>query len=177
MKKIIIYISLVLTFILIYLLQVTVFTNVTIAGIMPNVMVVLMLFIGLYMGRSRGVIFGIIFGILIDIWIGRKFGITSVCLAFIGFLAGIFDKNFSKESRITVILMVIVSTILFEILSLVLRNITVGINIEFMQILKILGIEVIYNVLITIIIYPLIRKAGYEAESEIKGNKLFTRYF
>lgn len=177
MKKIIIYISLVLTFILIYLLQVIVFTNVTIAGIMPNILIILMLFIGLYMGRSRGIIFGIIFGILIDIWIGRKFGITSICLAFIGFLAGIFDKNFSKESRMTVILMVIVSTILFEVLSLVLRNLTVGINIEIMQFAQILSIEIIYNVLITIILYPLMRNAGYEAESEIKGNKLFTRYF
>lgn len=177
MKKAIIYILLIIIFILIYLLQASFFTNFTIAGIMPNLIVILTLFIGLYMGRSLGIIYGIIYGILIDIWIGKSIGITSVCLALVGFLGGIFDKNFSKDSRITVILMVAMCTIIYEIIVCALRYFVIGINFEVIPFLKILVIETIYNVIITTIIYPLMKISGNEIEGEIKGNKIFTRYF
>lgn len=177
MKKIIIYISLIVAFIAIYLLQATFFTNFTIAGVMPNLFVILILFIGLYMGRSNGIIYGIIFGILIDIWIGKKLGITSICLAIIGFLGGIFDKNFSKDSRITVLLMGGIVTIIYEILLYSLRYMIIGINVEIIEFLKILVIEVIYNELLIAILYPIMKNLGYEIENEIKGDKILTRYF
>ena len=177
MKKARIYVSLIIVFILIYLLQACFFTSFTIAGIMPNLIIILTLFIGLYMGRSIGIIYGIIYGILIDIWIGKSLGITSICLALIGFLGGIFDKNFSKDSRITVILMGAVSTIIYEIIVCALKYFTIGINFEIIPFLKILGIEVIYNILLTTILYPLMKITGNEIESEIKGNRIFTRYF
>ena len=67
MRKVLIHISLIITFIIIYLLQTVFFSHFTIAGIMPNIFVILMLFIGLYMGRTMGIIYGISFGIFIDI--------------------------------------------------------------------------------------------------------------
>ena len=177
MRKTIIHISLIIIFIIIYLLQATFFTSFTIAGVMPNIFVILVLYIGLYMGRSKGIIYGIIYGMLIDIWIGKNIGITSICLALIGFIGGIFDKNFSKDSRITILLMGIISTIIYEIVLYGIRYITIGINFEILEFIKILAIEVIYNVLIVLILYPLIKITGYEIESEIKGDKIFTRYF
>ena len=65
MKKFLIHVGLILTFIVIYLIQTIFFTHFTIAGIMPNVFIILMLYIGLYMGRTMGVIYGIIYGIFI----------------------------------------------------------------------------------------------------------------
>ena len=43
--------------------------------------------------------------------------------------------------------------------------------------MKILVVEVIYNILLIIILYPLMRNTGYEIEDEIKGDKILTRYF
>ncbi len=177
MKKLIINISLIIVFILIYLLQTTFFTSFTIAGIMPNIFIILMLYIGLYMGRSYGIIYGIIYGIFIDIWTGRTIGITSICLAFIGFLGGVFDKNFSKDSRITILLMGMICTVLYEVSLYILRNIIIGIDAEVVEFLKILLIEVIYNMLLLIILYPIMKFTGYEIENEIKGDKILTRYF
>ena len=108
MRKILIHISLIITFIVIYLLQTTFFNYFTIAGIMPNVFVILMLFIGLYMGRTMGVIYGILYGIFIDFWIGKNIGITSIALAVVGVISGFLDKTLSKDSRITVLLMDII---------------------------------------------------------------------
>lgn len=177
MKKLIINISLIIVFIIIYLLQTTFFTSFTIAEIKPNLFIILMLYIGLYMGRSYGIIYGIIYGIFIDIWIGRNIGITSICLAFIGFLGGVFDKNFSKDSRITILLMGTICTVLYEVALYILRNIIIGIDAEVIEFLRILLIEVIYNILLLIILYPIMKFTGYEIENEIKGDKILTRYF
>ena len=57
MKKILIHVGLIITFIVVYLLQAIFFSEFTIAGIMPNIFVILMLYIGLYMGRSMGIIY------------------------------------------------------------------------------------------------------------------------
>ena len=45
------------------------------------------------------------FGILLDLFIGKKVGISAIMLGIVGLIGGIFDKNFSKESRISIILM------------------------------------------------------------------------
>ena len=52
-----------------------------------------------------------------------------------------------------------------------------SINVEILAFIKILLIEVIYNVIIIIILYPLMKLTGYEIENEIKGDKILTRYF
>ena len=177
MRKVLIHISLIITFIIIYLLQTVFFSHFTIAGIMPNIFVILMLFIGLYMGRTMGIIYGISFGIFIDIWIGKNMGFTSIALAIVGLLSGVLYKTLSKDSRITVLLMGIISTIVYEVILYFLQYMLLGINVEVLSFIKILLIEVVYNMLIVIILYPLIKNVGYEIENEVKGERILTRYF
>lgn len=177
MRKVLIHISLIITFIIIYLLQTVFFSHFTIAGIMPNIFVILMLFIGLYMGRTMGIIYGISFGIFIDIWIGKNMGFTSIALAIVGLLSGVLDKTLSKDSRITVLLMGIISTIVYEVILYFLQYMLLRINVEVLSFIKILLIEVVYNMLIVIILYPLIKNVGYEIENEVKGDRILTRYF
>ncbi len=98
-------------------------------------------------------------------------------LATVGLIGGIFDKNFSKESRITIIIMVIVSTFIYEIGAYLVGCPIYGYSLEILKFLKILAIETIYNIIITIILYPAIQKFGYKIEEEFKGNKILTRYF
>ena len=69
---------------------------------MPNLFIIYVLFIGLFYNKIAGVTYGIASGILLDLFIGRKVGITAFMLATVGLIGGIFDKNFSKESRITI---------------------------------------------------------------------------
>lgn len=177
MKKTIINISLIVTAILIYFLQANFFSWFNIAGIMPNLFVILILFIGLFGTRTMGSLYGLIVGLLLDLVMGTKIGIYSIVLGLIGFLSAIFDKNFSKDSRMTIMVMGIVATAIFEILCYILNYIFLSTHIEIINFLKILVIEIIYNLLLTIIIYPLIQKFGYFIENEYKGNKILTRYF
>lgn len=177
MKKVLIHISLIITFIVIYLLQSILFSHFTIARIMPNMFVIFMMFIGLYMGRTMGTIYGIMAGILIDFWVGKNIGLTSVALALIGIISGALEKTLSKDSRITVLLMGVICTIIYEIALYFLQFIVLGINVEILNFIKILLIETIYNILLIIILYPIISNVGYEVENEIKGDKILTRYF
>ena len=114
---------------------------------------------------------------MLDLFIGRKVGITAIMLGTVGFIGGMFDKNFSKESRITIIIMVIVSTLIYEIGAYLFGCPIYGYKLEMVGFIKTLAIEVVYNIIITIILYPLIQKFGYEIEEEYKGNKILTRYF
>ena len=71
----------------------------------------------------------------------------------------------------------IICTITYEIAVYIMQYIVIGINIEILQFIKTLLIEVIYNIIIIIILYPLMKFTGYEIENEIKGDRILTRYF
>ena len=150
---------------------------------MPNLFVILVLFIALFTNRTLGVTYGVILGILLDLFIGKKIGITAIMLGAIGIIGSIFDKNFSKDSRVTIILMtmgatmVMVSTIIYEVGMYFINYIIFSINVEILEFTKILLVEVLYNIIITIIIYPLLQKTGYYIENKYKENKILTRYF
>ena len=94
-----------------------------------------------------------------------------------GIVGGVFDKNFSKDNRLIIVFVGALSTIIYEVTVYVLQIIVFDINIEVLSFIKILLLETIYNIFIIIILYPLIRNFGYEVESEIKGDKILTRYF
>ena len=177
MRKILINIAIIISFVFIYLLQANLFTWFNIAGVMPNLFIILMLYIGLFMGRNSSIVYGAIFGILIDIFIGQKLGITSIMLIIIGIIANWFDKNFSKDNRITVMTMVAVLTIIYEIGAYMLNYLFLNINVEIVSFVKILLIETLYNILLTIIVYPIMQLTGYDIEEEYKGSKILTRYF
>lgn len=177
MKKAIVIITLFITFLITYFLQTNFFSWFTIAGIKPNLFIILALFISLFAGIKLGIGFGLFFGIFLDIVLGKRLGINTSMFIIIVALGAYLDKNFSKDSRLTIMLMVIASTILFELGSYILNAVFLGINVEIIYFIKILIVEVIYNAIITIIIYPAIQMLGYKIEDIFKGQKILTRYF
>lgn len=177
LKKLTINIFLILTAFILYFLQSNFFNWFTISGVMPNLFVIYILFIGLFSNRITGVIYGVIIGAILDLTIGTQIGINAAGLGVIGFLSATFDKNFSKDSRATIMFMVLGTTLIFEILVYILNYVVFSTNIEIINFIKILAIEIIYNLIIVIILYPLIQKFGYSIENEYKGNKILTRYF
>lgn len=177
MKKFIINIAIVFSFVIIYILHSNLFTWFTIAGVMPNLFVILVLFIGLYANRYIGIIYGVIFGLLLDLFMSRNIGITAIMLGIIGVIGVIFDKNFSKENRITLIVMVMICTVVFESGEYIISYFINKFDFEIISFIQILLIECLYNSILTIILYPLIQNFGNIIETEYKGNKILTRYF
>lgn len=91
MKKALTIIVLIITFFILYFLQVNFFSWFTISKISPNLFIILILFIGLYIGKGYGAILGIIFGLIIDLNLGIKIGITSIALGTIGYISGYIE--------------------------------------------------------------------------------------
>ena len=177
LKKFLINLILIIIGFVIYFLQSNFFSWFSIAGVKPNLFVVYVLFIGLFGNKSMGIIYGAITGIFLDLLFNEKVGQNLLGLALIGILATLFDKNFSKDSRMTIMFMVFGSTVIFEVTSYFINYIMYSINVEIWCFIKVLTIEVIFNILVTIIMYPLLQKFGYYIENEYKGNRILTRYF
>ena len=177
MKKLVINVILVLMFLIAYFLHSNLFTGFKIAGVMPNLFVIFILFIGLYANKTLGPIYGVICGIFLDCFIGKRIGITGIMLGIVGIVGVIFDKNFSKENRLTLIVMVMIATIIFEIGQYALSYFINKSSLDILSFIQILLVECIYNIILTLILYPLIQKFGNKVETEYKGNKILTRYF
>ena len=70
MRKGIIIFFIILSFLIIYLLQVNFFSWFNLSGVKPNLFLMLVLIIGLFSGRGIGTTFGIFFGLALDFLIG-----------------------------------------------------------------------------------------------------------
>ena len=92
-------------------------------------------------------------------------------------IANYFDKNFSKENKLTIIFMVAGSTLIFELGAYFINSIILEFEREFGYFIKIVLIEILYNILLSIILYPLIQKFGYSIERIFKKTNILTRYF
>lgn len=167
----------ILIFIIIYLLQANLFSWFNLAGIKPNLFVVLVLTIGLFAGKAIGITFGVVFGFILDLLIGKSIGISATMLGITGIVGGYLGKNFSKDSRITIITMIAITTFIYETGVILLNFFVNQTQTTIWYFLKTLIIEIIYNSIITIIIYKLIIKFGYTIDETFKRNKMLTRYF
>lgn len=177
MKKTLVIIGMLITFFIFYFLQIDFFSWFTIAGVMPNVFIIFVLFIGLFAGRTVGTLMGAVCGLILDLYIGKNIGITGIMLGLVGFLGGYFDKTFSKDSKITIILMVIGVTIVYEIGKYIINVFAFNFDVEIGPFIKILLVELFYQIILTIILYPLMKGVGYKIEDVFKGNNVLTRYF
>ena len=176
LKKVISILVAFLMFFIIYFLQLNFFNWFNIAGVKPNLFIVLILCIGLFMGKRVAIPLGFVIGMYIDLLTKGVVGVSAISFCLIGFVASFFKKNFSKDGKITFLLMVGIGTFIYE---LVICAFSVAKNLSGMQIfgcIKILFIEVLFNVLLTIILYPLICKIGELLDDVFGVKKIKTRY-
>lgn len=93
------------------------------------------------------------------------------------FYGGYLDKNLSKDSKITMLLLVMGFTAGYEIFIYIYKSIILSSLVEIDIFSRKLLIEILYNILITIILYPLMQKLGYKMEDIFKNPQILTRYF
>ena len=177
MKKFFIGLLMYIIFIVLYFLQADFFSWFTIAGISPNIFVIFILFIGLFTDNKFALILALLTGITLDLIGGRTLGVTAILFMLIAIAARYFDKNFSKENKFSIIIMVVGMTIGFEVINYFLNVVILEISAEIRAFLKILSIEILYNVLLTIILYRLILKLGSLLEGQFRQKNILTRYF
>lgn len=177
MKKFLAIFCVVIVFLIIYIIQSNFFSWFNILGIKPNLFIIFSVILGLYLGKEYGLFWGIIFGLIMDLFCSSIIGLNAIVLGIVGLISGILEKNFSREHKFTILFIITILTFLGEIIK---YSLILLISHEELQIIvfsKILLIEVIFNVLITIIIYPAICKAGETLAKVLIDNRKQIKYF
>ena len=177
MNKKVTTILLILISLIIYFIQKNIFSKITIAGVMPNLFIIYILFLGLYTNSKVSISVGIFIGIIIDSVYGKCIGISAIMFCIVAYLASYFDKNFSKDNKITIILMGIGATFIYELGYYLINSFVMNYSFEIWGFIKIMFVENLYNTLLLILIYPLFKRLGNNLDRKYKKSNLLTRYF
>lgn len=177
MKKFKSFLILLLLFLIIYFLQFNFFTWFNIRGIMPNLFLVFTLFVGIFIGQRIGIAVGLFVGIVIDVIIGKQVGFTGIALGIVGYVGELLDKNFDKNNLLTLLAMVAIVTFGYELVNMFYIIVRNGLNFNIFIFLIMIIVEVLFNVLLVMIFYPLIKKIGHYFEEVFKVKRVLTRYY
>ena len=177
MKKIVGTLIILLLFLITYFLQVNIFNNLKIFEVKPNLFIITFVIIGLFTTPMYAFIVGIMLGLLLDIYTGINIGTNAIMLSIICLLNGKMEKRFTKESRITQMVITFICTIIFEIGIYILKLAFLHIPLETLPFLKILIVEASYNCILCIIFYSLMLKIGKILEDIYKERKRTGFYF
>lgn len=74
-------------------------------------------------------------------------------------------------------LMSVVTTLICEIISYIIQMVLFKLSFEILAFIKIILLEIIFNAMIIIIIYPVINRLGVLLEKIFTENKILTRYY
>lgn len=177
MKKARVILYFIIVYFLIYFLQTNFFSWFTIRGVQPNLFVVWILIIGLNTNSKVGQIVGFIIGLYTDFLYSNAIGISAILFMLIGYSGEFLQKRFPKNSKITLIIMSSITTGGYELLRVCYRYMFYSSHIAFIQFVTTLSIELLFNAILIIILYPIINKIGIIADDTFNGNDAITKYF
>ena len=139
-----------------FLLQSTVFPNLAFGGIIPNLMIVVTASYGFMRGRKSGLLVGFFSGLIMDIFFGNVLGYYALIYMYIGYLNGIFKKMFFPEDIKLPIALIVGSDFLYNIIIYVLTFLLKG-RFQFLYyFLNIIIPEMVYTIIVTCVLYPLL---------------------
>ena len=153
MKRFFIDLALILVF---FVLQTTIFPMLKISSIIPNILIILVSCSGFMQGDREGMFVGFACGLLLDVCSFDIFGFYTILYMLIGFLNGLLHNFFYlKDFKLPAIMIVssdLVCCFVIYFFLFLLRS-----RFEFgFYFLNIILPEVVYTLLISVIIYPLL---------------------
>ena len=151
-----------------YLLQCTVFSSLGLAGIKPFLLIIVTASFGFMRGSREGVLVGFVSGLLADIQFGDMIGFYALIYLLVGYINGMFQRLYFDEDIKLPLFLIAISEFLYGIivyfLTYLLRS-----DFNFLLYLnKIILPELIYTIVITLGLYPLILFINHKLEAEEK---------
>ncbi|MCR5344353.1 MAG: rod shape-determining protein MreD [Butyrivibrio sp.] len=147
-----------LSIIICFILQTTVFRALDYSGIVPNLMIILTSSYSFMRGDKSGIFIGMFCGLLCDIFFGTYLGFYALIYIYIGFIVGKFNKIFFPENILLPLTLIVSSDLLFGFICYVLlfmfRN---KFDIGY-YIVNVIFPEAVYTALVAVFIYPVLIK-------------------
>ena len=157
-----------------FLFQTTVFKWLTFGGIVPNLLIILTASFGFMRGERTGLIIGFFCGFLADIFFGNVLGLNAMIYMYIGYANGKFNRIFFPEDIKLPLGLILLSDLAYGFLyyiTLFLMRGRFQIGYYFVHIIF---PEVVYTLLITLFLYPLILWINKKLEeAEKRGARKF----
>ena len=139
-----------------FLLQCTVFNNLSFGGIIPNLMIIVTASYGFMRGRKSGLLVGFFSGLLMDIFFSSILGFYALIYMYIGYLNGIFRKMFYPEDIKLPIALIVSSDFIYNMVIYILSFLLKG-RFQFSYyFLNIIIPEMVYTIVVTCVLYPLL---------------------
>ena len=140
----------------VFLLQNCVFTQFNTGGIVPNLIMLITSIYGFMHGEKAGIICGFLLGLTYDIFYGDIIGLHALILMYIGFINGKFCGIYYPEDIKLPLGLIFLSNISFGILDYIFQYLIRG-RLHFSYyFVHIILPEILYTMLITVVLYPLI---------------------
>ncbi|MCR5415328.1 MAG: rod shape-determining protein MreD [Pseudobutyrivibrio sp.] len=160
-----------------FLLQTSVFSRYILGGVTPNILLCVVSTYGFMKGRRYGILTGFSVGILLDIYSGAYFGMYALIYLYIGFLNGLFKKQFFGDDLRLPMILIGTSDFIYGIISyLTLYFIRGRYELGF-YVTNIILPEVVYTLLVSIFVYYIILHINNWVENlEKKGSDRIGTY-
>ncbi len=171
MKRFIVCVLLVL---ICFLFQTTVFKGLAFGGIVPNLTLILTASFGFMRGKRTGLLIGFFCGLLSDIFFGNVLGLNAMIYMYIGYANGKFNRIFFPEDIKLPMALILISDLSYGFLyyaTLFLMRGRFHIDYYFFHIIL---PEMVYTILITLLLYPLVLWLNKKLEeSERRSERKF----
>lgn len=149
-----------------FLLESTVFHNLTFASISPNLMIIVVSSFGFMRGQKTGMTVGFFSGLLVDLFWGSILGFHMLIFTIIGYLNGSFQRLFYDDDIKLPIILIGASEIVYSLIMYGCMYMLQGDFLFGNYLYRIILPELVYTILITLVIYQIILRINRKLESE-----------
>jgi rod shape-determining protein MreD len=96
-------------------LQATVFTFLTVAGVKPDLLLIIIVLYGLLYGKAAAGL-GFAYGLVEDLLLGRFIGFNAITKAIMGFLVGYLEPKLFKDHILVPIVVLLLGTLAYGVI-------------------------------------------------------------
>lgn len=151
-----------------YLLQCTVFPKLVLASIKPNLLLIVTASFGFMRGQKEGMLLGFFAGLMVDIQFGSILGFYALIYLVIGYINGWFRQMYYDEDIKLPLCLIAGSEFVYGLAVYVLQFMLRS-EFNFPYYLNHIIIpELIYTIVVTLVLYPLILFINHRLEAEEK---------
>ena len=141
---------------MLYLLQHTVFTNLSIGNIIPDLLIILIFAVAYQKGKVAGIFIGIAAGLLMDLQFGEVLGVYALCYMFIGYFCGFLATYYIKSDTMLPLAVIAVSEFVFSFYCFIVNRLIYGDTSLGYYFKRIMVPKTAYTILLAVIVYKLL---------------------
>lgn len=155
-----------------YILQTSVFTHLQLASVVPNFLVILTTSFGLIRGTKCGMYVGFICGLISDFFSGSYLGIYILLFLYLGFLSGLFKKQFYGDDLRLPLFLIGLNDIIYGATIYLIMFLTRKQFAFMYYLMNVMLPEAVYTVLVSILFYYLILRINqwFDKDDKRSGN-------